>query len=199
MKTVLLFVFLINISLSALEVGHAFHQENRGKLVVGKTTQAEVDKYFGKPEKKFVTNNQSGKFVILEYYFIHSGFTDGDMKVLLIELKDDVLIGFVYDSSHGEDSTIFNHMEAENIKIGHHIEDVVLKVGHPSGEALCPINIHRFKTKCMKAGHMKVWIYSPGASMFGASDMETHLMFIGLNDDGKVLEVSREVKTGGDL
>ena len=46
---------------------------------------------------------------------------------------------------------------------------------------------------------MKVWIYSPGASMFGASDMETHLMFIGINDAGKVLEVSREVKIGGDL
>jgi len=90
-------------------------------------------------------------------------------------------------------------MEAENVKIGHKIEDIIVKVGHPPGEALCPVNIHRYKAKCTKAGHMKVWIYSPGASMFGASDMETHIMFIGVNDEGKVLEISREVKIGGDL
>ncbi len=201
MKYLVLSIFLVlsSISLSAIEVGHAFHQENRDKLIVGKTTQSEIDKYFGEPEKRFVTNNKNGKIVILEYYFIHSGFTEGDMKVLLIELKNDVLIGYVYDSSHGDDSTIFNHMEAENVKIGYKIEDIVSKVGHPSGEALCPVNIHRYKTKCIKAGHMKVWIYSPGASMFGASEMETHLMFIGVNDEGKVLEISREVKIGGDL
>jgi len=199
MKYLILSILLLSSSLFAIEVGHAFHQENRDKLIVGKTTQAQVDKYFGKPEKKFVTKNHNGKFVILEYYFIHSGFTDGDMKVLLIELKDNVLIGYVYDSSHGKDSTIFNHEEAGNIEIGHKIEDVIGKVGYPSGEALCPVNIHRYKKKCIKAGHMKVWIYSPGASMFAASDMETHIMFIGVNDEGKVLEVSREVKIGGDL
>ncbi len=46
---------------------------------------------------------------------------------------------------------------------------------------------------------MKVWIYSPGASMFNTSKMETHMMFIGINEDGKVLEVSREIKIGSDL
>jgi len=193
------FLFLSSVSLPAMEIGHAFHHENKDKLVIGKTTQADIDKYFGKPEKRFVTNLKSGKYDILEYYFIHSGFTDGDLKALFMELKDGILIAYVYDSSQGDDSTLFNHTEAKNIEVGHYINHVISKVGPPSGEALCPVNITTYSNKCVKSKHMKVWIYSPGTSMFGASEMETHIMFVGINDDGKILEISREVKLGGDL
>lgn len=192
-------VFLATLPLSAFEVGHTFHQENRDKLVINKTTLKDVYKYFGKPEKEFVSKNRDGEFRILEYYFIHSGFTEGDMKTLLMELQDDVLIAYIYDSSQGDDSTLYNHVEAENVKIGHKFEDVVLKVGSPSGEALCPVNIHKYKDKCKKGKNMKVWIYSPGANMFSISEMETYLMFIGISDDGSVLEVSREVRIGDDI
>ncbi len=196
MKIVLLFVFLINISLSAFEVGHAFHHENRDKLVVDKTTLKDVYKYFGKPEKTIVSENVNGKFHILEYYFVHSGFTDGDMKVLLMELKDEVLIGYVYDSSHGDDSTLFDYEEAMNVRIGHKFEHVKKDVGDPSGEALCPVNIHEYKKHCSKAKNMKVWIYTPGTSMFGASSVETHMMFVGVTKEGIVLEVSHKTLIG---
>ena len=195
----LLLVSLFSSSLFSFEVGHAFHQKNRDKLVVNETTLQDIYKYFGKAEKELVTKNKNGEFRILEYYFIHSGFSDGDMKVLLMELKNDVLIGYVYDSSQGDDATLFNHTEAQNIKIGHKFEDIVFKVGKPSGEALCPINIHRYKEKCKKGKDMKIWIYSPGASIFSASQMQTRIMFIGVDKDGLVLEISREIKIGGDL
>ena len=192
-------VLFLGTSLSAFEVGHAFHQENRDKLVIDKTTLEEVYKYFGKPEKNLVTKNHNGEFRILEYYFIHSGFSDGDMKILMLELKDDVLIAYIYDSSHGDDATLFNQEEADNVKVGHKLRDVTLKVGHPSGEANCPVNIHKYKDKCINGKSMKVWIYSPGTSMFSASDMETHMMFVGVNEDGIILEVHRELHVGDDI
>ena len=199
MKHFILGILLLSSSLLAIEVGHAFHQENRDKLVINKTTLKDINKYFGKPEKEFISKNRDGEFRILEYYFIHSGFMDGDMKTLLMELQDDVLIAYIYDSSHGTDSTLFDHLEAENVKIGHKYEDVVLRVGEPSGEAICPVNLHKYKDKCRKGKNMKVWMYSPGANIFSTSEMETHMMFIGIGEDGKVLEVSREVKIGRDL
>jgi hypothetical protein len=199
MFKLLLSICLLSISLSAFEVGHAFHQQNKDKLVIDKTTLEEVYKYFGKPEKDIVTKNHNGEFRILEYYFIHSGFSDGDMKVLLIELKDDVLIAYIYDSSHGDDATLFNQKEADNVKIGHKFMDVAIKVGTPSGEAICPVNIHKYKDKCVNGKNMKVWIYSPGASMFSISDMQTHIMFVGINDEGVILEVYRELHVGDDL
>jgi len=187
---------LASLSLSAFEMGHAFHYENRDKLVIDKTTLDEVYKYFGKPEKTIVSENVNGKFHILEYYFVHSGFTGGDMKVLLMELKDEVLIGYVYDSSQGNDSTLFNYEEAMNVRIGHKFEHVKKDVGDPSGEALCPVNIHEYKDRCSQGKNMKVWIYTPGTSMFGASSVETHIMFVSVNNDGLVLEVSHKILVG---
>ena len=189
---------LASLSLSAFEMGYAFHYENRDKLVIDKTTLDEVYKYFGKPEKTIVSENVNGKFHILEYYFVHSGFTGGDMKVLLIELKDEVLIGYVYDSSQGDDSTLFNYEEAMNVRIGHKFEHVKRNVGDPSGEALCPVNIHKYKENCSKSKNMKVWIYTPGTSVFGASSVETHMMFVGVTDEGIVLEVSHKILIGGE-
>ena len=180
----------------SFEVGKAFHYENRDKLVVNMTTLEEVHKYFGEPVKKSEADNVNGHFDIYQYYFVHAGLTDGDERILLMEFKDKVLIGYVYDSSHKEDSTLFNYEEAVGIEVGHHKNDVVTKVGFPSGEALCPVNIHEYKEKCLHGKKMLVWIYTPGTSVFSASSVETKMLFVGLDENSLVSDISHHIQVG---
>jgi len=193
---ILLFLLSLGSFLNAFEVGKSFHYENRDKLIVNLTTLEEVHKHFGEPVRKSEADNVNGHFDIYQYYFVHAGLTDGDERILLMEFKDKVLIGYVYDSSHQEDSTLFNYEEAVGIEVGHHINDVVAKVGHPSGEALCPVNIHEYKEKCLHGKKMFVWIYTPGTSMFGASSVETKMLFVGLDENSLVTDVSHHIQVG---
>jgi len=149
MLRVFIGLMLFFVGLNAIEMGKEFHYENRDKLILNVTTTEEVNKYFGVPIKDIVIKNVNGKFNIYEYFFVHAGLTGGDERILMMEFKNDILIGYVYDSSHKEDSTLFNYEEIVGIEIGHHIDDVVKRVGKPSGEALCPVNIHDYKEKCI--------------------------------------------------
>ena len=197
MRWFLILLYLSSLSLDAIEIGKEFHYENKDKLIVNVTTIEEVQKYFGEPIKDIVADNVNGHFNIYEYYFVHADLTDGDERILMMEFKDGTLIGYVYDSSHEEDSTLFNYEEAVGVEIGHHIDDVVAKVGHPSGEALCPVNIHRYKEKCTQGRRMFVWLYTPGTSMFGAGSVETKILFVGINDNNKVTDIAHEIMIGG--
>jgi len=197
MLRVILSLVLLFVSIEAIEIGKEFHYKNRDKLVINETTIEEVNKYFGKPVKDIVADNVNGHFNIYEYYFVHADLTDGDERILMMEFKNSTLIGYVYDSSHKEDSTLFDYEEAMGVKIGHHIDDVVKRVGHPSGKALCPVNIHEYKNKCIHGKKMFVWIYTPGTSMFGASSVETRMLFVGLDENSLVSDVSHHVQVGG--
>jgi hypothetical protein len=184
-------------ALNAIEIGKEFHYQNKDKLIVNRTTIEEVNKYFGEPVKDIVTDNVNGHFNIYEYYFVHADLTDGDERILMMEFKNGVLIGYVYDSSYKEDSTLFDYEEADGIEIGHHIDDVLKRVGSPSGKALCPVNIHDYKDKCIYGKKMFVWIYTPGTSMFGASSVETKMLFVGLDENALVSDISHYIQVGG--
>lgn len=182
----------------AIELGNKFHYEHRHKLKLQETTKEDAKSYFGEPEKVITADAGKTHFEIWEYYFIHAEFTGGDERVMLLEFKNDKLIAFVYDSSHKEDSTLFDLAKAMEVNVGDPIKEVHQEIGHSSGEALCPVNIHKYKDRCKEGDILHIWVYTPGASMFEANSVETKIMWVGINEAGNVVEVKHETVVGVD-
>lgn len=177
-------LLLISLFIAACSIGTNFVEPQKNKLVMGKTTKAQVIAIMGKPKgsKNKVMNNE--KVDIIFYAFadlgseaIHKNTTAAREETFMFH--NDILVGKEYTSSFKKDSTYFDVDKAKTIKKGMKEADVIALLGKPSGEFHYPV----ISVKKDRA----ILYYFSEVKGFKA---HTDLMEIVLNEEGTVLYTS---------
>ena len=185
---------LIGFICGCASVGKQFTYNGSSSLQLGKTSLADCEKIYGKPNAEQTIDNADGKFDIVRYLYAHANLSSAQSRVLILEFRDGVLNSYDYLSSFDEDRTVVNTDQQNQIKSGTSTKsDVVRIMGQPHGMAQCPSQNADFKDKCAKGTQVWVWNgmnkLSTLGHTFSGDQIEMQSIFVVFNKDGIVTDV----------
>jgi hypothetical protein len=207
-KQVSLFCILVTAVLYGcglpINTGRDYDSKLISQLVLNKTTKAEAERLFGKPEKidSVQIDNTSHTVFIYRYWNDHFlWFWEVENppallgRLLKVEFKLDTLTGYSFMSSMESDRTTFDYENIDHILENKTIEDDITKLmGPPHGRILLPSSmvdqsIHGIESV------KEIWSYR----MFGPEEKRFDQSIISLdvyfNSEGIVVKkVGRHTK-----
>ena len=154
----LLLITFISSILGCATTGKNFNYEYRSQLILGKTTLDETKVQMGEALETTNISNEKGDFLHLTYMYGKKQLDQVNLRIFVIEFKDNLLNGYIHTSSFTDDNLNYPHKAAKELRIGIDNKESVLKsLGNPSGKILCPTMIGRNKDECDKGNVSEIW------------------------------------------
>lgn len=176
-------------------VGKKYNYQNVNSLRLGISNQEEAKSLIGAPLKSTTTTNADGTYEILQYTYAYANLGGAKARVLLLEFKNGVLNGYVYNSGFSEDSTAFVIGGADKVNRGSSTKaDVLGFLGEPSGKAMCPSTLADFKDIAGASGEVWAWIHTTKSKGLDTSTIKTRTVKVAFDEGGVVtnIETSEE-------
>ncbi len=138
------FIIAAVFSLAACSAGVDFVKPSDGKIIIGKSTKAQVISVMGEPNGKGskIANGEDVESITYAYASvtgdaIFEGVTPA--RAMSFLFNNDLLVGEEFTSSFKSDSTYFNKDLVKSIKEGMSKKEVLAVMGAPGGEFRYPM------------------------------------------------------------
>jgi len=160
-------LLLILISLFGCGTGRDFTINTSSDLKISSTTVSDIEDLIGKPEEiKTIFENSVDSKIYIYFYIKKPGyFSYLSMRNLELEIMNNSLNGYIYQSSFKEPNTDFIDSLRDEIIIGVSNSDEVLNVfGEPSGKIKLPTNLINYSLGINSVQIVpdakEAWVYS---------------------------------------
>ena len=176
----------------AIELGEPYNYKYNHKLQLDKTTLQDAIEQYGTPRERYHVKSQLYSYVFLRYYSTDLSLFSGKARMSYLEFREDLLYAYITVSSFDNDSTEFSFTKAKEIKVGDTIDEVVHHIGEPSGMGKCPINTGKFSGFCKDGEYTWMWLYAKTSGMMNSDKLQAKAFLVGVDKDGKVIEIERD-------
>ena len=123
-------------------VGKDFRTEPVANIILGRTTESEIQTWFGNPSENRTMSSSKIESVIKRYVYAEGTPNSAVGRSLSIEIVNGLVNGFIFRSSFDHDKTDFDHTKRSSITVGRTtkggVEDLL---GISSGKAFRPTNV----------------------------------------------------------
>lgn len=176
---------------SCRAVGDDFSSARVADLRLGETTATEVREWFGEPYKR-VEHKKATLASEIIYYRHASGDLEGARgRVLAVELADERVRAWLFDSSMEGDSTAFAGERRSELKTGLTTADEARAIlGPPSGRIALPSNlVDQHLSDALPAGAVEVsiWRHTVIERELVFLDSETEILGLAFDAGGLLL------------
>ena len=141
-------------------IGRDFEKGRIRDIVIGQTTKAEIIKYLNVPFETRKMTLDNTEYEIFRYYYTHleEGMYIAKVRVLDCEFKNDIVNGYIFNSTFKEEQHKFNEKERSKLEKGRTTKNDVLNLfGATSGKALLPTTLPFLNAP---SGTREIWTYS---------------------------------------
>lgn len=124
--------------------GRNFQSSNIYEIEIDRTRESQIRHWFGEPINEKTMRNSDFKTRILQYVYAKGNplSNSAQDRTLYVEIKDDFVYSYWFQSSFKEDATDFDTELVDQIKIGETtISDVNSTLGPPGGKFRLPSNL----------------------------------------------------------
>jgi hypothetical protein len=166
---------------------------NLEALELGRSGRAQYEALFGEPRAARVVVLPSGIHDVALYGHAFEGFSGTCMRMILIELRNEVLNGYVGGSSCEEDQTRVSLEATAALVHGKgtlSMEAAIARMGKPSGIAKCP-SYFGYQRLCEGATDLRAWIEVPTQALFGGR-LRAAITLASFDSEGILRDVSAE-------
>ena len=196
-RACLLFLSLLAVAPS-IGCASKLQAANLNQLHVGDTSEAELRQTFGKPDNIDTLSDGSGTSQMLSFH--HQGGTGFlvwqavDARVLIAELQNDRLRGYIFAGTRGDNETKIDPMALQKLQVGvTRRGDVAKLLGEPVGKAVPGTRMENFKG-LFTPGVVEVWAWTnvTGSNGIVFQKVRNHSFFVKFDSAGRVAGTGHE-------
>lgn len=162
-----------------------------GRMQMQQTTEEQMKELFGDPDRSGLLNSTEISSCVYRYYEHDanpSPFVKPDLASLMVEMRDNRLIGYVFMTTRKSEATHFDEVAAKTLKPGQFDKDSVAKLlGPPAGHVLTPSLIKEVRQISDK-NTKDVWVYTAGDQLMpdGGGPGAIKMLFIAFDSAGRM-------------